>query len=111
MVIEKKLTRLSQNPAFRLKVRDDTLLHGPANLMGPIKYVPLGIRRFTEPEDLHASFHAALKAWNDKYQLYLPCQFQQGNYVHYTHMLNLSISISCNQSINELQSFQITINQ
>ena len=61
------------NLAFKQTVRDDTLLHGPANLMGPIKYVPFGIRKFTEPDDSHAAFHAALKAWNDKYQFYLLC--------------------------------------
>lgn len=53
----------SQNLASIQTVRDCTLLHGPTNLMGPIKYVPFGIRRVTEPEDSHAFFHAALKAW------------------------------------------------
>lgn len=54
-----------ENLAFIRTVRDVTLLHGPSNLIGPIKYVPFGITRFTEPDAPHASFHAALKAWNE----------------------------------------------
>ena len=54
---------------FIRTVRYDTFGQGPANLTGPSKYVPFGITRFTLPEELHAFFHAALKAWIHNYRL------------------------------------------
>lgn len=50
-----------------MTVSEDTLVQGPANLTGPSKYLPLGIKRFTLPVDPHASFHAALNACNTKH--------------------------------------------